>query len=519
MPNVSFVHPSVRKMLPLYELIRDCLGGEVEVKRRRNKYLPMPNAEDMSNENVARYQAYLTRAVFYNVAQRTQGGLVGQIFMRAPGATVPDVLKPVIEDATGSGVPLEQLAAEAASFAVAYGRCGIYVDYPSIEVSGAAEDASVGASLAQIENGDVRPVVQVVPPWDCINYRVKKRGAKIILSLVVFREDYVDEDDGFETRIKDQWRVLRLDKDDNYVIEIYRNKMGISPEFTYNPKDAAGKPFNEIPFSFVGVQNNDSVPAIPPMYDLCAVNIAHYRNSADYEEATYMLGQPTPWFSGLTEEWVTKVMGGAVALGSRGAIMLPENGAAGILQVEPNTMAKEAMDQKEAQMIALGAKLVEATQAGGVASTATEAAIDNVSETSILSSVAKNTASAIEWALEWAAFFVGASEEGIEYSMNTEFDLTSMDANERAQLLKEFQANAITFTEYRMNMKRAGIATLSDDEAKTELADQAASALADAVAQAEALVATQPDPTAPGGPKPPGPAPVAPKPPKVGPTT
>jgi len=270
--------------------------------------------------------------------------------------------------------------------------------------------------------------------------------------------------------------------------------MGNAADFTFNPKDAGGKPLNEIPFSFVGVANNDSTPEPPPMYDLCALNIAHYRNSADFEEAVYMLGQPTPWFAGLTEEWVTKVLGGAVALGARGGIMLPENGTAGILQVEPNTMAKEAMDQKEQQMLALGAKLVEATQVGGVASTATEAAIDNVSETSILSSVAKNTATAIEWALEWGAVFVGASEDGIEYNMNTEFDLTNMDANERAQLLKEFQSNAITFSEYRLNMKRAGIATLPDDEAKAELQSQADDALANAVKEAEAIAATQPDP-------------------------
>ncbi len=501
MPNVSFVHPTVRKLLPLYELIRDCLGGETQVKFRRAKYLPVPNAEDTSPENAARYNAYITRAVFYNVAQRTQGGLVGQIFMRAPGAQVPAILNPVIEDATGSGVPLEQLAAEAASFVIAYGRSGVYVDYPQVEVSEADPDASVGTSVAEIESGDVRPVIQVVAPWDCINYRVKKRGAKIILSLVVFREDYVDEDDGFETRIKDQYRVLRLDKEDKYTIEIYRNKMGSKPDFAFEPKDASGNRLTEIPFSFIGVQNNDSVPSIPPMYDLCAINIAHYRNSADYEEATYMLGQPTPWFSGLSEEWVKKVLGGAVALGARGGIMLPENGAAGILQVEPNTMAKEAMDQKEAQMIALGAKLVEATQSGGVASTATEAVIDNVSETSILSSVAKNTSSAIEWALEWAAVFVGTPEAGITYSMNTEFDLTSMDANQRAQLLKEFQANAITFSEYRMNMRRSGIATLPDAEAKAELDQQAEDALAKAVEEAEAIAATQPDP-APGAPAP-----------------
>lgn len=515
MPNVSFVHPVARKLLPLYELIRDCLAGEVQVKFRRAKYLPVPNAEDMSKENMARYNAYLTRAVFYNVAQRTQGGLVGQIFMRSPQATVPTALESMVEDATGSGVPLEQLAAEAANFVVAYGRCGVYVDFPSVETSGAADDGTLAISKADMDSGDVRPIMQIVAPWDCVNWRVKKRGAKIILSLVVFREDYVVEDDGFETTIRDQYRVLRLNANDEYVIEIYRNKMGVSPDFTFTPKDAAGQPIKEIPFTFVGVQNNDSVPSVPPMYDLCALNIAHYRNSADYEEATYMLGQPTPWFAGLSEEWVTKVLGGAVALGARGGIMLPENGSAGILQVEPNTMAKEAMDQKEAQMLALGAKLVEATQTGGVASTATEAAIDNISETSILSSVAKNVATAIEWGLEWGAVFTGDDEDGIVYDMNTEFDLTKMDANERAQLLKEFQSNGITFSEYRMNMRRSGIATLPDDKAKAELDKQAEDSLSKAVDEAEALAATQPD----DGTGKPGPAPAGgPKPPKAGPT-
>ena len=483
----------------MYELIRDCLGGEQEVKRKKSKYLPMPNAEDQSKENIARYNAYITRAVFYNVAQRTQGGLVGQIFMRTPGNNVPEILKAVVEDATGSGVPLEQSAAEAASFAVAYGRCGVYVDYPSTPTTGDATDDTVSGqtTLAQIESGEVRPVIQIVPPWDCINHRVKKRGAKIILQMVVFREDYVLQDDGFETTVRDQYRVLRLDKDDNYVIEIYRNKMGTKPDFVFNPKDANGQPIKELPFTFVGVQNNDSFPAIPPMYDLCALNIAHYRNSADFEEAVYMLGQPTPWFSGLTEEWVDKVMKGGVGLGARGGIMLPKDGAAGILQVEPNTMAKEAMDQKEAQMLALGAKLVEATQAGGVASTATEAAIDNISETSILSSVAKNTATAIQYALQWCAVFVGADRDSIEYTLNTEFDLTGIDANERAQLLKEYTSNGITFTEYRMNLRRAGIATLPDAEAKAELDKQAEDGLNKAVAEAEALVAANPDPANP----------------------
>ncbi len=483
MPNVTFIHPKVRKLFPLYDLIEDCLAGEVQVKFRQIRYLPQPNPEDTSKENELRYAQYLRRAVFYNVAQRTLAGLIGQVFLRDPDIKVPASLNDVVADATGSGVPLAQLAQQAAAFAMSCGRAGLYVDYPNNDEP---------ASRADLEAGNVRPTFKVVGPKDCLNYRVKKRGAKIILSLVVFREDAIVKDDGFETVHRDQWRVLRLDENDQYVIEVYSNKIGAQPDERYYPKDANGNPFDEIGFSFIGSTTNDPEPDIPPMYDLCSLNIAHYRNSADYEENVYFIGQPTPVFSGLTEDWVNNVMAGRVGLGTRGGIMLPVGGQATILQVQPNTLAKEAMEQKEAQMLALGAKLVEGSQ---VVRTATEADIDNTSETSILSTVAKNTSQAFVWGLEWAAAFVGSSESGIEFSLNTEFDLVSMTPADRAQLLKEWQSGGIVFEEYRDNMRRAGIATLSDAEAKTKAAAEDAERLANAVAQATAIQATQPDPT------------------------
>jgi hypothetical protein len=489
MPNVAYEHPEYRNNKASYELIDDCLAGEQRIKSKKTKYLPAPN-EDDPDEGTKRYNSYLTRAVFYNVAQRTMAGLVGQVFLRDPVVEVPKVLDPVILDATGSGVPLDQLAQELTGYGVSAGRGGLYIDYPSVEInpetegSGETNDNTPGAtSLAQLESGEVRPTIKVVPPRDCINWRVKRRGAKLILSLVVFREDYISEDDGFETKKKDQWRVLRIDPaTDTVVIEVYRNKIGTKADETYMPRDHTGAALTELPFTFVGAVNNDPKVDAMPMYDLCSINIGHYRNSADYEEAVYLLGQPTGWFSGLTEQWVKDVLGGRVPLGSRAIIPLPANASAGLLQVQPNTLAKEAMDQKEAQMLALGAKLVEGSQ---VQRTATEADIDNISETSILSSVAKNVASGIQFALEWALKFTGGAGD-IKYDLNTEFDLVNLTPEQRAALLKEYQSNIITFEEYRAALRRAGVAFLDDAKAKQQLDAKAAEDMANAVAEAGA---------------------------------
>lgn len=475
---VSSVREELRKKLKQYELIEDCLAGEQQVKFRRTKYLPMPNPDDTSEENMKRYESYITRANFFNVAQRTQLGLRGQIFLRDPLVELPSLLEPMIDDATGSGVSLQQVAQELTDKALGFGRVGLYADYPNTTT-----EAGQGTSRADLESGNVKPTLKIVDPKDAINWRVRRRGAKTILSLVVFREDYEEEDDGFETKKKDQWRVLRLDGD-VYTIEIYRSKTGSTPAESYVPTDGAGNTFDEIPFVFIGSVNNDPTIDAPPMYDICSINIAHYRNSADYEESVYVVGQPTLWVSGLTQKWLDDVMKGEVRMGSVGGIPLPVDGAAGILQAEPNTMAKDAMEMKQGQMLALGAKLVEASQ---IERTATEADHDNVSETSVLATIAKNVGSGMQFALGFAARFVGQEATNIAYELNTEFDLVNLSPEERKALLAEYTAGGITWTEWRDSLRRAGIASLTDEEAKTETEKEEADRMANAVKEAEGL--------------------------------
>ncbi|WLJ71034.1 putative structural protein [Sphingomonas phage Kimi] len=486
MPNVGFVREDMRPRIREYDKIRDCLAGSDAVKAKGTRYLPNPEPDpdgDKKGPAAKRYNDYLTRAVFYNVTERTQMGLVGQVFLRDPLVEVPALLQPVIDDATGSGVPLQQLANQSCGYAIGYGRLGLFVDYPATnQAADEGQEDVRPASRAEIEAGDIRPTIAVVAPWDGINYRVIKKGAKIILSLVVFREDRIYQDDGFEQKVRDQFRVLRLDETGHYVNEVYYNKQGVQPDEQYFPVDANGNRLTEIPFTFVGSVNNDPTPDKPPLLDMTELNLAHYRNSADYEESVFITGQPTPVLSGLTEEWVTKVLGGKVRLGARGAVALPIGGDAKLLQADPNTLAKEAMDQKEAQMLALGAKLVEGSQ---VQRTATEADIDNVSETSVLSTVAKNVGAGFKWALEWAAVFVGASEAGIAYELNTEFDLVNMTPEERKALLAEWQAGAISFTEVRDNLRRAGVASLDDKTAKTEIEQEMQTAVDRELAEQE----------------------------------
>lgn len=434
-----------------YKLIADCVAGERAVKKRGVVYLPMPNPDDESEENVARYDAYRTRAVFYNVSQRTLSGMVGEVFARDPVEDLPTRLDVVSEDADGTGLTLTQLAKRAVRYTLSMGRAGVLADYPMTEE---------GVTRADIESGQVQPSLTIYDSLHVINWRTKKNGNKTLLTMVVLWEKYDGEDDGFSVTQKDQYRVLRL-VDGVYTVEIYRD--GASFMGPVSPTDASGEAFDYIPFTFIGSENNDAEIDHPPLYDLASLNVAHYRNSADYEEGVYMVGQPTPVFSGLTQAWVEDVMKGVVALGSRGGVMLPENGSAMLLQMEANTAAFEAMEHKERQMVALGAKLVEQKQ---VQRTATEADIDSAAETSVLSDVAKNVGAAIKFGLENCARFVGDPDAEIVYTLNTEFKISRMTPQERAQLISEWQQGAVTFSEMREGLRKSGTATLDDDEAR-----------------------------------------------------
>jgi hypothetical protein len=471
MSNVSHVREEVRKKNDAWTMIADCIEGQEAVKAKGEIYLPKPNAADTSEENKLRYAAYLARAVFYNVTARTLRGLLGQVFSRDSVLTLPESLTLLEKDVEGSGVDLDQQAKRALSDVLALGRAGLLADFPV---------ANGAVTKADQDSGKIRPLLKLYKPQHIINWRTALFGAKTKLCLVVLRETYDKEDDGFEIQEDVQYRVLRLNENEQYTVTLYREVIGEAKDASGKKttawvpygeeivvQDYSGAPFNEIPFTFIGSENNDSEVDPSPLYDLAVLNLAHYRNSADYEDSVFMVGQPTPWISGLTEQWVKDVLKGGVHLGSRGFLPLPVNSSAGLLQPEPNTLCKEAMDHKERQMVALGAKLVEQKE---VQRTATEAGQEEAAESSSLSSAVKNVSTAYTQALRWAARFVAKfTDDAIEYELNSDFDLSNMTNEERAQLIKEWQADAISFTEMRWNLSRAGVAFQTDEEAKEEI--------------------------------------------------
>lgn len=449
MADVSAKHPQYRKNAPKWVKIRDVLAGEDQLKSKGIVYLPLENTEKDQTTFQKRYAVYLRKAILYNATARTLGGVVGQVFSKPPTMEFPDSVKYLQDDPAGAGISLEQQAKAVLRDVMSCGRHGLWVDYPDVP----------SASLADVATGEVRPVILNYAPEDIINWRTRVRNARTVLSLVVLREDYLENDDGFTADVRSQYRVLRLTEDDTYTVEVWREGKPSSTPKVIKGRD--GKPLTEIPFVFVGIGNNDANVDDAPIYDLVIINLAHYRNTADFEEAVFMVGQPTPVWIGVTDAWVRDTWKGEVRLGSRGGIALPTGGSAQLLQVNSNTMVGEALKQKEDQMIALGARLV---QSADVTRTATEVKADKVSEVSILASAARNTSAAYAKAFEFCRLFAEIPEE-VTFELSTDFDLARMTSQELLALFTIWQGKLISTRDAYDVLRRAGLAQSSFEDA------------------------------------------------------
>lgn len=468
MAKPDYVKKELLTMMPVYELVTACYQGERAIKRTTgynalgahgngggasnfsvSPYLPDPSpASEKYEVRAKRYQDYLNRAVFYNVTRRTVSALVGQIFSKYPTYDLNE-LAYLEGDIDGSGESLVQQAKDAAIQCLLKGGGGLLADMP----------VNNGVTRASMASGGIRPTISHYERESIINWRVSKVGAVYKLSLLVLSQSYIAEDDGYEQKLGEQLLVLRL-VDGLAESEILQKIDGDWVSQGVNKlKDNKGKQLTEIPFYFYGAVNNDAEIDDSPMYDIAQINIHHFMNSADMEELLHISSQPTLVVSGLSQEWVSDVLEDGIAIGSRSGILLPQGGSAQMLQISADSVIANAMTDKEQQMKALGAKLVETSKQ---AKTATEAAQDASDETSTLMTISNNLSDCFTKALRACGRYIGIETDGLFVTFNTQFNFSKMSPEQLTSLVQLWQGGAISFAEMRESLVEDEIGKVED---------------------------------------------------------
>ena len=457
--SVTFVRPEVTDKLASWKLVRDAVAGSERVKA--GGYVIPVNPHDDSDANRARNASRVDGAFYFNATGRTLPALVGIAFGKWPEVKLPPDLEYLLKDADGSGVGIINQSQATVSEVLQTGRAGLLVDYPQ---------ADRAISRADATDRGLRPTISLYVAESVTNWRIERIGARNQLTLVVLRESFEAWDE-FEMVAAPQYRVLRL-VEGVYVQEVYRQEGGQWVVVdARQPLDGLGRPWTEIPFTFIGATNNDASPDISPLYDLADANIAHFRNSADHEEALFFAGQAQYWVSGATTEWVESLQEAGAYVGSRAIMPVPEGGQMGLVQAQAVSALADEMRHKVELMAQLGARLIAP---GSATRTATEAAAEDKTSNSVLSSVCDNVSDAYRAALGWCAQFanVGYADGELDFSISTEFSGVQFDAQQMAQVLAAVQAERLPESDFWSYLRSIGLiaADKSDDDIREEMA-------------------------------------------------
>jgi hypothetical protein len=442
-------HPDYDANLAAWLRARDVIAGEDAVKAGATKYLPQ-----LDSQSDTEYNAYKTRACFFNATSRTADGFLGLLFRRDPTVKLPDrhagvsgALRVFTDDVDLMGTSLFTYCKGITSEVLAVGRNGTLIDWG-------------GSSTGPKGQATERAYVVRYAAEDILNWQTARIKGRNLVTLVVLREVLAQaSDDPFVKNPVEQIRVLKLERlandDTRYVVEVWQHDTGDSKKSKRNKSDwklvetriplRLGKPLPLIPFVFHGPRN--ALPDVDklPLGDIIQVNLDHYRLDADYKHGLHFTALPTAWVSGFDKD-------SELRIGSSTAWVAEQVGAtAGFLEFKGLGLStfENAMNRDERLMAVLGSRMLEDTKRVGETADAIE--LRQAGENSVLMTLALSLSDSISQVLRWVYWWNSTepypedvSEDLVLLQINTDFTAKGLTSLELTAIVAAWQAGAIS---------------------------------------------------------------------------
>lgn len=474
--DIKTTHDLYDRNITMWQKNQDCRDGERAVKNSINQkiYLPPLSGHYTSNSqlDVNIYLRYIVYAVYFNATGRTVDGLRGMIFRKPPIYQIPEKIKFIDDNVDLKNQSLIDFVKCVTEQVIIKNRVGVLVDFPAVDTA--------NMTLARYEQENIRPYLTLYNAEYILNWREEKINniyQTAFVSLVEYTyESGISE---FETQLVEILRILDFDENGYYRQRKYKRYEATSGTagspweevFSINPK-VNGKKTKLIPFYCI-TKNGISWEIKPSVVnDLCDLNIAHYRNSASYENALILTGNPTPCLSGyISDDNET------LTLGSSKALLFKDGGNSWFLQLGSDGLAaiEKAMSDKANQMALLGARIIAPEKRQ--VETAETASIHRAGEQSVLTDIAQSVSKSLEKIIKKIGEWVNLSEKQIEeikFELNTDFLPASMSEGKLRELTKTWQSGGISDIEYFNQLKIGEIidSSKSFEEHQLELEEQ-----------------------------------------------
>jgi len=417
-------------------------SGAKAVKAGGETYLPRTSEKQKDQA----YLKYKARAYFYPATGRTVDAYTGLIFRKPPQVELPSAVAGYADDIDLQGNTLLGFAEKATDDVVVVARGGILVEMP-VRPEGEL-------TKAQAESANLRPYLTFYPAESIRDWRTGRVGGKTALSFVkLFERVAVETENIFQEAFIDQYRVLRINELGQYEVIVYREAVaadsnGIAEwvETSRSTPLKAGKEFSEIPFVFLGSRSASSDVQESLINDIVDVNLSHFINSADYENALHWTGSPTPVFSGQFAAAEDGSQPTEIIIGSSSGIHFQDaDGKAEYLEFKGDGLEGglgKAMDRKEKHMALLGSRVLMDERK--LAEAAETARTHRAGEASVLASLANAVSDGFKRALKILTEWAGADSSSVVFKLNTDFVPEGMSAQDIQALMLAWQGGAIS---------------------------------------------------------------------------
>lgn len=434
-------HPEYDLALEEWERIRDVIQGEKYVKERGERYLP--SLFEQESEDYARYKG---RAVFFNATRRTRDAAVGLIMRKTPEIELEEKVDGMQGDVDLEGGTLVDYVREVTEEMASLGRSGTFIDWSDAES---------------------RPYFAFYHAEDIISWEIRRVDGVMRLTRLVLREcsfewkgstnrDATGKEVDGHTPVT-TIRTFTLDPETLTVEgrkQVYHQGAEIETEEQIEMK-RRGKQLSEIPFVFHGLDGNRADVPIAPLSDLAAINISHYQTSADLENGRHICGLPTPFAAGFDDD-------SDFILGTSHAWVSSDPTAqAGFIEFTGQGLSAltDAMKEKQEQMAALGARMLEVQRADAESFETVQ--LRSNAEQATLISISSAVSATVSKCLQWAAWWYGTGKNQVNdfaeknmIVLNTDFVAAKIDGPTLTALVASYQTGAISWPTFYYQLQQ-----------------------------------------------------------------
>ena len=386
-------------------------------------------AKSLTLDGTAAYNKYLDNAYFEDVTARTLQGLLGLIYSKPAKTELPSKVDYIKENADGKGTSIRELSKDGCKEAMTSDWSGYLVARPS---------TPLGASEKDVEDNNLRPKLlhykfESIINWD---YKVVNNIEK--LSLLVLKESTTKRD-GFKVEVEAQYRVLEL-IDGVYNQSVYDKDANlITPSA---PVVINGNNSDEIPFFWV----QEPCKGNAPLTGLVDANFQQYNLYADYGSKLHYSSFIIYTETGATPG-TNNLMGNGVKWNNNNPDAKFE-----VLQPDGNSDGHRlALTDLKDTMASLGAEQLRPSSSGPESAEAKS--LDKVAQNSTTSDVAITVSEALTKAVNFASKWMGGTED-TEYSLNTDYNPTSINPQLLTAVLAAQQSGKLPLTDFITFMQK-----------------------------------------------------------------